>query len=211
MTNPEAALASLTPANIVAFLVAHPVVAAAIAASSTTAAVPAAAAAAAAVASVAGLIDTSPIPPVGPVLAPSWLCPVCRSPRRPRLPSQRSQPRERPRLPRPRPRRRRPHVGGHGDGGASRCNSVNTPMHSWISRSTRIGMHRWRRIVVRGRWGLPGRWRRAVSRRQGWRRCPAMISAAGRVCRCCPIRGGPRRRAGRGQTVLSLEFATLTA
>ncbi|MGB6513802.1 MAG: hypothetical protein WBF57_12595 [Mycobacterium sp.] len=49
MTNPEAALASLTPANIVAFLVAHPVVAAAIAASSTTAAVPAAAAAAAAV------------------------------------------------------------------------------------------------------------------------------------------------------------------
>lgn len=48
MTNPEAALASLTPANIVAFLVAHPVVAAAIAASSTTAAVTAAAAAAAA-------------------------------------------------------------------------------------------------------------------------------------------------------------------
>jgi PPE-repeat protein len=69
VTNPEAALASLTPANIVAFLVAHPVVAAAIAASSTTAAVPAAAAAAA-VASVAGLIDTSAIPPVGPVPAP---------------------------------------------------------------------------------------------------------------------------------------------
>jgi hypothetical protein len=70
VTNPEAALASLTPANIVAFLVAHPVMAAAIAASSTTAAVPVAAAAAAAVASVAGLIDTSAIPPVGPVLAP---------------------------------------------------------------------------------------------------------------------------------------------
>jgi hypothetical protein len=50
VTNPEAALASLTPADIVAFLVAHPVVAAAmIAASSTTAAVTAAAAAAAAV------------------------------------------------------------------------------------------------------------------------------------------------------------------
>jgi hypothetical protein len=48
VTNPEAALASLTPANIVAFLVAHPVVAAAIAASSTTAAGTAAAAAAAA-------------------------------------------------------------------------------------------------------------------------------------------------------------------
>ena len=41
-TNPEAALASLTPANIIAFLVAHPVVAAAIAAGSVTAALPAA-------------------------------------------------------------------------------------------------------------------------------------------------------------------------
>ena len=70
-TNPEAALASLTPANIIAFLVAHPVVAAAIAASSTTAAVPAAAAAAvASVAAVAGLIDPSAIPPLAPVLPP---------------------------------------------------------------------------------------------------------------------------------------------
>jgi PPE-repeat protein len=69
-TNPEAALASLTPANIVAFLVAHPVVAAAIAASSTTAAVPAAAASAAAVAAVAGLIDPSALQPVPPVLPP---------------------------------------------------------------------------------------------------------------------------------------------
>jgi PPE-repeat protein len=69
-TNPEAALSSLTPANIVAFLVAHPVVAAAVAASSTTTAVPAAAAAAAASAAVVGLIDTSAIQPVGPVLAP---------------------------------------------------------------------------------------------------------------------------------------------
>ena len=69
-TNPEAALASLTPANIVAFLVAHPVVAAAVAASSTTAAVPAAAASAAAVASVAGLIDPSLFQPVPPVLPP---------------------------------------------------------------------------------------------------------------------------------------------
>jgi PPE-repeat protein len=69
-TNPEAALASLTPANIVAFLVAHPVVAAAVAASSTTAAVPAAAASAAAVAAVAGLIDPSALQLVPPVLPP---------------------------------------------------------------------------------------------------------------------------------------------
>ncbi len=68
-TNPEAALASLTPANIVAFLVAHPVVAAAVAASSTTAVLPAAAAASvASVAAVAGLIDPSAIPPIAPVL-----------------------------------------------------------------------------------------------------------------------------------------------
>jgi PPE-repeat protein len=67
-TNPEAALASLTPANIIAFLVAHPVVAAAIAASSTTAALPAAAAATAAVAAVAGLVDPSAIPPIAPVM-----------------------------------------------------------------------------------------------------------------------------------------------
>ncbi|MGO9071413.1 PPE family protein [Mycobacterium sp.] len=69
-TNPEAALASPTPANIVAFLVAHPVVAAAIAAGSATAAVPAASAAAAAVASVAGLVDTSAIQPAVPALVP---------------------------------------------------------------------------------------------------------------------------------------------
>jgi PPE-repeat protein len=70
-TNPEAALASLTPANIIAFLVAHPVVAAAIAASSTTAAAPAAAAAAvASVAAVAGLIDPSALAPLAPVLPP---------------------------------------------------------------------------------------------------------------------------------------------
>ena len=69
-TNPEAALASLTPANVVAFLVAHPVVAAAVAAGSTTAALPAAAASAAAVASVAGLIDSSLFQPVPPVLPP---------------------------------------------------------------------------------------------------------------------------------------------
>jgi PPE-repeat protein len=73
-TNPEAALASLTPANIIAFLVAHPVVAAAIAASSTTAVLPAAAAAAvASVAAVAGLIDPSLLqpflPPVPPIAA----------------------------------------------------------------------------------------------------------------------------------------------
>jgi PPE-repeat protein len=68
-TNPEAALASLTPANIIAFLVAHPVVAAAIAASSTTAVLPAAAAAAvASVASVAGLIDPSLVAPLVPPL-----------------------------------------------------------------------------------------------------------------------------------------------
>lgn len=69
-TNPEAALASLTPANIVAFLVAHPVVAAAIAAGSATAALPAAAGAAAAVAGVAGLIDPSAIQPAVPALVP---------------------------------------------------------------------------------------------------------------------------------------------
>jgi PPE-repeat protein len=69
-TNPEAALASLTPANIVAFLVVHPLVAIAIAASSTTAALPAAASAAAAVAAVAGLIDPSALQPVAPVLPP---------------------------------------------------------------------------------------------------------------------------------------------
>jgi PPE-repeat protein len=68
-TNPEAALASLTPANIIAFLVAHPVVAAAIAASSTTAVLPAAAAAAA-VAAVAGLVDPSLFTPVTPLLPP---------------------------------------------------------------------------------------------------------------------------------------------
>ena len=70
-TNPEAALTSLTPANIIAFLVAHPVVAAAIAASSTTAVLPAAAAAAvASVASVAGLIDPSLFQPLVPPLPP---------------------------------------------------------------------------------------------------------------------------------------------
>jgi PPE-repeat protein len=69
-TNPEAALSSLTPANIVAFLVAHPVVAAVIAASSTTAAAPAAAASVAAVASVAGLIDPSLFQPVAALLPP---------------------------------------------------------------------------------------------------------------------------------------------
>ncbi|MGC2797281.1 MAG: hypothetical protein WA290_12325, partial [Mycobacterium sp.] len=69
-TNPEAALASLTPANIVAFLVAHPVVAAVIAASSTAAAAPAAAASVAAVASMAGLIDPSVFQPVAPLLPP---------------------------------------------------------------------------------------------------------------------------------------------
>ena len=68
-TNPEAALASLTPANIIAFLVAHPVVAAVIAASSTTAVLPAAAAAAvASVAAVAGLVDPSLVAPIAPAL-----------------------------------------------------------------------------------------------------------------------------------------------
>ena len=82
-TNPEAALASLTPANIVAFLVAHPVVAAAVAAGSTTAALPAAAASAAAVASVAGLIDPSlfqPVPPVLPPIAALPTAPVTATP-----------------------------------------------------------------------------------------------------------------------------------
>lgn len=70
-TNPQAALASLTPANIIAFLVAHPVVAAAIASAplSATAALPAAAAVAA-VAAVAGLIDPSMFTPATPLLAP---------------------------------------------------------------------------------------------------------------------------------------------
>jgi PPE-repeat protein len=76
-TNPEAALSSLTPANIVAFLVAHPVVAAAITASSTTAVLPAAAAAAvASVASVAGLIDPSFFNPLVPPLAPLPALPI---------------------------------------------------------------------------------------------------------------------------------------
>jgi PPE-repeat protein len=76
-TNPEAALASLTPANIIAFLVAHPVVAAAIAASSTTAVLPVAAAAAvASVASVAGLIDPSLLQPLMPPLAPLPVLPI---------------------------------------------------------------------------------------------------------------------------------------
>jgi PPE-repeat protein len=66
-TNPEAALTSLTPANIVAFLVAHPVVAAAVAASSATSVLPAAAAAAvASVAAVAGLVDPSLFMPIAP-------------------------------------------------------------------------------------------------------------------------------------------------
>jgi hypothetical protein len=76
-TNPEAALASLTPANIIAFLVAHPVVAAAIAASSTTAVLPAAAAAAvASVAAVAGLIDPSLFQPFVPPLPPIAALPL---------------------------------------------------------------------------------------------------------------------------------------
>jgi PPE-repeat protein len=74
-TNPEAALASLTPANIIAFLVAHPVVAAAIAASSTTAVLPAAASVAA-VAAVAGLIDPSVFMPVVPPLPPLPALPI---------------------------------------------------------------------------------------------------------------------------------------
>ncbi len=82
-TNPEAALASLTPANIIAFLVAHPVVAAAIAASTATAALPAAAAAAvASVAAVAGLIDPSllqPFMPPLPSIAALPLAPVAAS------------------------------------------------------------------------------------------------------------------------------------
>jgi PPE-repeat protein len=76
-TNPEAALASLTPANIIAFLVAHPVVAAAIAASSMTAVLPAAAAAAvASVAAVAGLIDPSLLQPFMPPLPPIAALPL---------------------------------------------------------------------------------------------------------------------------------------
>jgi PPE-repeat protein len=76
-TNPEAALASLTPANIIAFLVAHPVVAAAIAAGSATAVLPAAAAAAvASVAAVAGLIDPSLFQPFLPPLPPIAALPL---------------------------------------------------------------------------------------------------------------------------------------
>jgi len=76
-TNPEAALASLTPANIVAFLVAHPLVAIAIATGplSATAALPAASAAAA-VAAVAGLIDPSLFQPIGAVLPPIEVVPI---------------------------------------------------------------------------------------------------------------------------------------
>jgi PPE-repeat protein len=74
-TNPEAALASLTPANIIAFLVAHPVVAAAIAASSATAVLPAAAAVAS-VAAVAGLIDPSLLQPFLPPLPPIAALPL---------------------------------------------------------------------------------------------------------------------------------------
>jgi hypothetical protein len=103
-TNPEAALASLTPANIIAFLVAHPAVAAAIVVSSATSVLPAAdAAAVASVASVAGLIDP---PSLTPSCRPCLRFPRCRwrrSPHRPR----RSQP-LRIRRP-PRPRRPRPH------------------------------------------------------------------------------------------------------
>jgi PPE-repeat protein len=80
-TNPEAALASLTPANIIAFLVAHPLVAAAIAASSATAVLPAAAAAAvASVASVAGLIDPSLFQPLVPPLPALPALPVAPVP-----------------------------------------------------------------------------------------------------------------------------------
>jgi PPE-repeat protein len=76
-TNPEAALASLTPANIVAFFVAHPVVAAAIAASSTTTVLPAASAAAvASVAAVVGLIDPSLFQPFVPALPPITALPI---------------------------------------------------------------------------------------------------------------------------------------
>ena len=76
-TNPEAALASLTPANIIAFLVAHPAVAVAIAASSITAVLPAAAAAAvASVASVAVLIDPSLFQPLVPPLPPLPALPI---------------------------------------------------------------------------------------------------------------------------------------
>jgi PPE-repeat protein len=78
-TNPEAALATLTPANIIAFLVAHPVVAAAIAASSATAVLPAAAAAAvASVAAVAGLIDPSLLQPFLPPLPPIAALPLAQ-------------------------------------------------------------------------------------------------------------------------------------
>jgi PPE-repeat protein len=73
-TNPEAALASLTPANIIAFLVAHPVVAAAIAASSTTAVLPAAAVAS--VAAVAALIDPALVQPFMPPLPPIAALPL---------------------------------------------------------------------------------------------------------------------------------------
>jgi hypothetical protein len=76
-TNPEAALASLTPANIIAFVVAPPVVAAAIAASSMTAVLPAAAAAAvASVAAVAGLIDPPLFQPFVPPLPPIAALPL---------------------------------------------------------------------------------------------------------------------------------------
>ncbi|WIM87562.1 PPE family protein [Candidatus Mycobacterium wuenschmannii] len=76
-TNPAAALASLTPANIIAFLVAHPVVAAAVAASSTTAVLPAAAAAAvASVAAVVALIDPSLFQPFVPPLPPIATLPI---------------------------------------------------------------------------------------------------------------------------------------
>jgi len=76
-TNPEAALASLTPANIVAFFVAHPAVAAAIAASSATTVLPAASAAAvASVAAVVGLIDPSLFQPFVPVLPPITALPM---------------------------------------------------------------------------------------------------------------------------------------
>jgi PPE-repeat protein len=76
-TNPEAALASLTPANIIAFFVAHPVVAAAIAASSATTVLPAAAAAAvASVAAVVGLIDPSLFQPFVPALPPIAALPI---------------------------------------------------------------------------------------------------------------------------------------
>lgn len=76
-TNPQAALASLTPANIIAFLVAHPMVAAAVAASSTLTTLPAAAAAAvASVAAVVGLIDPSLFQPFLPPLPPIAALPI---------------------------------------------------------------------------------------------------------------------------------------